>query len=214
MKVTREFRGRLLVAYCDSDLAEEANSLLRMIEEADEHVGGLRDNTFIEFGWAPLRLRSENGELVACEPDYVGDVNQLVPSVSRTLRVVAAQTALLNALGVDGVAAKYNQGVVLKRGVLDIRRIYAHRRQPVSDRDSGWYIGPADDIGEPPDPSQLDAIYVYRLLNVRPALLGVMAIPLEYIVVFDGDEIEALVDPSNRQVWPVSPESTPATKSS
>ena len=211
MKVTRKFRGSLLVAYCDSDLAEQANGLLRMIEEADEHVGGLRDDTVIEFGWVPLRLRAENDEFVVCEPDYAGDVNQFVPSVSRTLRVVAEQTALVNALGVEGVAAKYSQGVVLQCGVLDLRRIYMHRRQPVSDRDSGWYIGPADDIGEPRDPSQLDAIYVYRLLNVRPALLRVMALPSEYLVVFDRDEIEAVVDPSNR-VWPVSPESPPTTQ--
>jgi hypothetical protein len=213
MKVTREFRGRLLVAYCDSDLAEQASSLLRMIEEADEHVGGLRDGTVIEFGWAPLRLRAENEGLVVCEPDYAGDVNQFVPSASRTWRVVAEQTALLNTLGVEGVPAKYDQGVVLKRGVLALRRIYLHRREPVSDRDSGWYIGPADNIGEPPDPSQLDAIHVYRLLNLRPALPRVMALPPEYIVVFDGDEIEAVVDPSNRRVWPVSPESTPPTES-
>jgi hypothetical protein len=213
MKITRELRGLLLVVYCDADLAEQANSLLRMIEDADEHVGGLRDGTVIEFGWAPLRLRAENEELVVCEPDYAGDVNQFVPSVSRTLRVVAEQTPLPNALGVAGVPAKYDQGVVLKRGVLALRRIYLHRREPVSDLDSGWYIGPADDIGEPPDSSQLDAIHVYRLVNVRPALLRVMALPPEYMVVLDGDEIEAVVDPSNRRVWPVSPESTPPTES-
>ena len=86
----------------------------------------------------------------------------------------------------------------MKRRVLDLRRIYMHRRKPVSERDSGWYIGPADDIGEPTDPTQLDAIYVYRLLNLRKALLRVMALPPEYIVVFDDDEIEAVVDPSNR----------------
>lgn len=205
MKVTREFRGRLLVAYCEPDLVEHVTSALKMIEEADERVGGLRDGTVIQFGWAPLRLRAENQELVVCEPDYVGDVNQSVPSVNRTLKVVAKQTALLNALGVDGVTSKYNQGVVLKREVLDLHRVYMHRRRPVNDRDSGWYIGPVDDVGEPPDPSHLDAIYVYRLLNVRSGLLPVMALPPEYIVVFDGDEIEAVVDPSNQRVWPVPP---------
>jgi hypothetical protein len=212
MKVARELRGRLLVASCDPDLQEQVNSLLRMIEEADEHVGGLRDGTVIEFGWAPLRLRAEHQELVVCEPDYAGDVHQFVASVTRTITVVAEQTALLDALGVEGVAARYDQGIVLKRGVLDLGRIFLHRREPVSDRDSGWYVGPADDSGEPPDPGQLDAIHVYRLLNIRPAWLRVMALPPEYIAVFDGDEIEAVVDPSNRRVWPVSPESTPTTR--
>jgi len=204
MKVSREYHDHLLVANCDPDLVEQANSLLRMIEEAGESASGLRDGFVIEFGWAPLRLRIEKAEFIVYEPDYSNDVNQFVPSVSKTLRVVAEQAALLNSLGLEGVVARYNQGVALKREVLDLHRIYLHRRKPVSDRDSGWYIGPANNPGEPPESSQLDAIYVYHLLDVRPALLRVMALPLEYIAVFAGDQIEAVVNPSNRRVWPVS----------
>jgi hypothetical protein len=213
MKVTRESRGRLLVAACDSDLAEQASLLLRVIEQTGEQAGGLRDGTVIESGWAPLRLHARKEELVVCEPDFAGDVNQFIPSISRTLRVLAEQIALLSALGIEGVPTRYNQGVVLKRGVLDLRRIYLHRRMPVNNGDSGWYIGPADDTSEPPNPSQLVAIYVYRLLTVRPVLLRVMALPPEYIVVFDGDKIEAVVNPLNQRVWPVPEESTPTTKS-
>jgi hypothetical protein len=143
---------------------------------------------------------------VICEPDYGGSADRFVPTVSRTLRVVAEQAAILNALGIEGVAARYDLGVVVKRNVLDLGRVYMHRRNPVSDRDSGWYVGPADDVSGPPDASQLDAVPVYRLLDIRPALLRVMAVPAEYIVVFDGDEIEAVVDPSGRRVWPVSQE--------
>jgi hypothetical protein len=204
MRITREFRGRSLVAHCDPDLEVQAKSLLKLVEEADAKVGGLKDGTVIEFGWAPLRLRAEDSDLVICEPDYSGSADRFVPTVNRTLRVVAEQSATLNALGVEGVAAKYDEGVVLKRGVLDLPRVYMHRRHPVSDRDSGWYVGPADDTGGPPDASQLDAIQVYRLLDIRPALLRAMGLPAEYIVVFDGDEIEAVVDPSGRRVWPVS----------
>jgi hypothetical protein len=205
MRVVHEFGGRSLVAHCDADLAEQASSLLRRIEEADGQVGGLRDGLLIELGWAPLRLQADPEGLVVCEPDYAGDVNQFVASISRTLRVAADQTALNDALGAEGIPARYDQGVVLRRGALDVRHIYLHRREAVSDRDSGWYLGPADDIGEPPDASQLDAIHVYRLLNVRPALLRFMALPPEYLVVLDGDEIDAVVDPSNRRVWPVWP---------
>jgi hypothetical protein len=212
MKITREYKGRSLVAYCDPDLEVQANSLLKLVEDADAKVGGLKDGTVIEFGWAPLRLHAEDADLVICEPDYTGSADRFVPTVSRTLRVVAEQAAMLNALGVDGVAAKYDEGVVLKRDVLELRRVYMHRRQPVSDHDSGWYIGPPDDVSGPPDASQLDAIQVYRLLDIRPALLRVMALPAEYIVVFDGDEIEAVLNPRGRYVWPGPPDDAATTK--
>jgi hypothetical protein len=193
MKVTRESRGRQLTAECHADLKVQAETLLKLAAEADTQGQGLKDGAVIEFGWAPLRLRTDGRDLVLCEPDCEGDADKFVPSVDRTLRVVAQQAALLHAVGVEGIAAKYDQGVVLKTGALQLSRIYMHRRDPVSRDDSGWYIGPADDA-VPPDDADLDALQVYRLIGLRPQLLKAMALPYDYLVVFDEGEVEAILD--------------------
>jgi hypothetical protein len=199
MRFSIESRGRLLVAECSPDLQEQAATLLKLAAETDARGEGLGPGMVIEFGWAPLKLFAEVDDLVFSEPDYTGEVNETVPSVDHTLRVLAGQTRLLNSLGVEGVAARYDQGIVLKRGALQLPRVYLLRRIPVSIDDSGWYIAPADDLA-PPDQGDLDAVHVYELLGVRPALLSVMALPVDYLVIFDGDKIESAFDNRGAQL--------------
>lgn len=193
MRFTRASRDRLLVAECGPDLAEQANTLLKLAAEADAESEGLKDGSVIEFGWAPLKLRADGPDLLVCEPDYKRDVNQFVPFVNHTLKVLLDQATILNAVRVSGVAAKYNQAVVIKRGALQSNHLYMHRRAPVNAEDSGWYIGLADDL-IPPDEADLDALRVYQLLSLAPAFMKVMALPHNYLVVFKQDEIEAVFD--------------------
>jgi hypothetical protein len=202
MRYSIASRGRLLVAECGPDLQEQAAILLKLAAETDARGEDLSPGMVIEYGWAPLKLFVEAGDLVFSEPDYTGDVNETVPSVDHTLRVLAGQTRLLNSLGVEGVAARYDQGIVLKRGALGLPRVSLLRRAPVSADDSGWYIGSPDDHA-PPDQGELDAMFVYGLLGVRPALLSVMALPVDYLVIFDGDKIESAFDNQGAQLWAI-----------
>lgn len=193
MRFTHASRDRLLVADCEPELAEQAKMLLELAAEADQKADGLRNGSVIEFGWAPLKLRAEGADLIICEPDYEHDVNLFIPSVKLTLKVLLDQALVLKALGVSGVAAKYNHAVVLKRGVLQMNHRYLYRRAPTSRDDSGWYVGPRDDL-MPADESDLEALYVYQFVNLAPALMKVMALPYEYLIVFRNDEIETVLN--------------------
>jgi hypothetical protein len=201
MRIVRESRGRSLIAECPPNLKAQGETLLNLAAEADAAGPGLRHGSIIEFGWAPVTLSADGDDLVLCEPDFGGDVTRLVPSVGGILQVLADQAALLNSLGVEGIAAKYDAGVVVRKGALDLPHIYLHRRAPVRSDDSGWYIGPADDNAAP-DEAELDAMPVYRLLQLRPSLLKAMALPSEYLVVFAGSKIEAILDETGRSRFP------------
>ena len=48
-------------------------------------------------------------------------------------------------------------------------------------------------------------MHVFQLLRTRPALLRLLALPPGYLAVLDGDEVEAVVDPSNNDVWNTEP---------
>jgi hypothetical protein len=61
--------------------------------------------------------------------------------------------------------------------------------------DSGWYIGEVDQ-----PQNELKAIYSYQLLPLRPALLKVLALPVGYVVVFENDRIEAILNEQNEQL--------------
>jgi hypothetical protein len=175
---------------CDGVLRPQAEWLLEYIRKtfgADK--GKLRDGFKLQVGWSILSLREQNGELVISEPNYYGDpFTEWHDDISCTLRVQTEQNAILKLAEVDdAVPALFHDKVVLAKGCLDEKRVYLERTKGSPPGDSGWYVGPTA-AGK--RTSALEAIHVYNLLKLRPALLRVLALPPGYLVVFDGDEIE------------------------
>lgn len=73
-------------------------------------------------------------------------------------------------------------------------------RSSVSEGDSGWYIGPADEDDVLPDRACV-AVAVEALLQSRADLAGVMAMPAGTLVVLDIDGVDAVIGPSDEQLW-------------
>ena len=55
----------------------------------------------------------------------------------------------------------------------------------------------------PDDPSleNLEARWVFQLLAERHRLLDMMSLPPGFVVVWDGDVIEAVLDPDDNNLW-------------
>jgi hypothetical protein len=66
--------------------------------------------------------------------------------------------------------------------------------------DTGWYIGRRDG-----DNAVLDAIQVYQLLRLRPTLLQYLLLPPGYMVILNGDQVEAFVNDKDETVTPAQP---------
>ena len=86
--------------------------------------------------------------------------------------------------------------VLIARAVGEQHRFYLERIGPSSSGDSGWYIG----IIDPKGTQGYEAIRIADLLNPRPDLSEILSLPVGYLVVLDGDSIEAVVDPNNKFV--------------
>jgi hypothetical protein len=139
-------------------------------------------------------LQSFDGKLVLCEPDFDGNpFTDFRPSVSTTLEVLAAEKSLLDRAGCAPVTWRYDEKVVVRRGAFGESRIVA-QRQPPKDGDSGWYVASADERVGTPRPEELEALWAYQLLQVRPELLAAFALPAGWIAVWDGPTLVALTD--------------------
>ena len=197
--------GLKLVARCDDGLAVQARSLLELLAGLRGKGKGLADGVTVQFGWLVLTLRRRGKKLLVCEPDFDGDpFHDLREEVSCTLSVLVGMTAVLNRLGVNGLSARFDDKVVAAKGRLAERRVYLQRSKP-RPGDSGWYVGPVDGRVPEKKPASYESLYVYELLRRRPNLLRVLALPPGFLAVFDGDEVEAIVDPNNNDVWNTEP---------
>jgi hypothetical protein len=194
--------GISLVAECSEDLREQAQELLKKLAELNQKVPKLKDGTTIEFGWSLLTLSDSNGELVVCEPDFARDpFHNYVPYVDHTLRVLTEQVTLLNFLGLEAANSSFRDRILISRGCLQQERIYLKRSLAEALNDSGWYIGEVEDSKPEVTTDDLDIIYVYQLLILRPSLMKVLSLPPENLVVFSGDKIEAIFNESGKNIW-------------
>lgn len=111
------------------------------------------------------------------------------------------QNDVLHRLGVEGEAASFSDKVVAAKGILDHPRVYLERTRNPPKGDSGWYIGPVEGGQEK---LELEAFRVYELLARRPSLLRALGLPSGYLVVFHGDDIDAVLNEDDVDLWVVS----------
>ena len=191
-----------LVVNCADELCDQGKWLLETIKRLHEQGLPLEDKKRIQFGWTLLTLKRRDSEIVLCEPDYAGNpFSDVVEDVTRTLWVQAQQVDVLRKLGLEGSPARFQDKVVIAKGCLDEPRVFLQRQGTQEPGDSGWFLGHVQENQD--TGGDYDSLYVYQLLFRRPTFLQVMALPPEYVVVFNGDQIESILDPQDRAVWAI-----------
>lgn len=184
-----------VVVQCLEDLAIQATALLSKLEQLHSIGPALRPGTVVQFGWSRLTLELDGNNLIVCEPDYDGDpFHHTVPVVDRTLRVIMDQAFICRSLNSVGREVTFDQTIVVAKAAIDTPKIYLDRVETEINEFSGWYLGPTDgdSINEYKD--QVESLYVYQLLNLRPAVMKILNLPFNCIVIFNGDTIETIFD--------------------
>ncbi|MEW6432866.1 MAG: hypothetical protein AB1730_15280 [Myxococcota bacterium] len=176
----------------------QAEALLDKLAELDARGPRLQDGTTIDFGWSRLTLVDVDGILDVEEPEFRGDpFESRMPGAFETIGVAQDQVDVLRRVGVEGVDARFDSAVIVRRGCLSAPRIYLKRDEPEG-RSSGWYIG---DVAHPEvEKEDLEVITVADVFKQRSEAMRVLALPPGYMAVLDGSVIEAVVDPEGKVV--------------
>ncbi|MEO8706155.1 MAG: hypothetical protein ABI867_39360 [Kofleriaceae bacterium] len=186
--------GARVIATCDPSLDFEARSVLQLFEEFESTGSPILDGRSIPFGWSQLSVHARGDDLILCEPRFDGDpFVEVSDDITQTLSVLVDQAALVQRLGVASQPTAFHDEIVVACGALDQPRIYCERSE------SGWYIGRSDADAE--GEVECETLRVYQLLQRRPALLAVMALPVGTLVAFTGDSIEAVLDERDTDLW-------------
>ncbi len=190
-----------LVANCADELCDQARWLLETIKKLNEKGLPLEDRVRIQFGWSLLTLKRRDSEVIVCEPDYSGNpFSEAVDNVTRTLWVQALQVEVLRKLGLEGNPARFHDKIVTGKRCLDEPKVFLQRQGTQEPGDSGWFVGRVQENQE--TVGEYESLVVYKLLFRRPTLLQVLALPPDFVVVYDGDRIESILDPQDRPIWP------------
>jgi hypothetical protein len=191
-----------LVASCRTDLKDPVNDLFMKLNEIDKKEPPLRNGTTIDFGWSRLMLKGDERELVIHEPDFNHNpLSDFLPQVDTTLDVLTRQVSVLNLLRIRGTLAYYSHHVILSKGCLGKEKIYLERSEGTQKDDTGWFIGDVDNKTENDSPENFEILRVFELLQKRPALMQVLALPPGFLVIFLKDRIVQVFDEAGKNLW-------------
>lgn len=202
MRFERRIENRVVVVNCGEDLSVQAAALLSKLEQLHRQGPALRAGAIVQFGWSRLTFERHEEDLVVCEPDFDNDpFSRTVPGVDRTLRVASEQAGICQLVRAVGQDASFDQTLTIAKGYISTPRIYLDRRPSEVRGFSGWYLGPFAEEGPANNLEQLEFIYIYQLLKLRPAVMKVLNLPINYVVVLSEDAINIIFDSMGAVVW-------------
>lgn len=189
--------GKNIIVTAEKELEPQIESLFVILEQVDRN--NLIHGFSIQVGWSVYYLHErETGNFILTSPDYSRNpFEDITEDLTLALWVQLEQGHFLRKLNIEGLSIKFSDKIILCKGVLELEKMYLQRTGGVEKGDSGWYIGPVEEDNT----TELYALYAYQLLKIKPEIIQVLALPNEYMVVFEGNEIKAVLNENDLDVF-------------
>lgn len=146
--------------------------------------------------WYIVEMHRTAGEVVVCEPDYLGRLTSYLPSLNVTCAICDGQERLHAAVSAPRAPVRYDQGVVVEPGLFDDEVILATRSQPTRSDDSGWRLV-RNVTGAPV--KQWDALRLYQLVARRAIVVVGAQLPVDWSFRAAGNTIDEVATPDGKR---------------
>jgi hypothetical protein len=190
-----EIGGVRLVIRALPEFKRQVEWLFRMIQNAHSDGLQLGEGVRLQAGWSVLTLRKQpDDSLLVCEPDFLG--NPFVDesdSVRWSFEIPLRQNAFASHVEAGQRAISFQDKIVMQKNVFNAASLVFTRSEP-RPGDSGWFIAARAKYA---NGAELEAIYAYQLIALKPAVLDAMTLPEGYMVMVEGEKIAAVADPED-----------------
>ncbi|MBC1800338.1 immunity protein Imm33 domain-containing protein [Listeria booriae] len=196
-KFSKKINDKNIIIEAEKELKPQAELLFQVLSNIDSDK--LIDGYAIQVGWTVYFLREIEAIYQLTAPNFsTNPFEDETTDLTVALWIQLQQSHFLRKVNVDGETIKFSDKVVVAKNILQKSDIYLQRSDGQEKGDSGWYIGAVNEVD---DTDELEAFYAYQLLKIRPELIKVLALPFEYMVVFNNDEIKAVLDAEDNDIW-------------
>lgn len=197
MKTTiKNIGSKKIIAKAEETLSFEMEKLFYLLSTVENKIV---DGFAVQIGWSIFILSEREDGYHVLVPDYTKNPFQdTTDDLTIALWVQLEQVHCVRQLNLESVTTKFNDKIVIAKNVLQLDEIYLQRSSDCDEDDSGWYIGP---VNEADETGELEAISAYELLKIRPSIIQVLSLPYEYVAVFEKDNIKAILDENDINIW-------------
>ncbi|MBC6972206.1 hypothetical protein H9I32_07190 [Bacillus sp. Xin] len=192
-KFMKKIGDKTFIAQAEKIFAMQVEGLFHFLTEVENDR--LIDGFSIQVGWSIYFLDEKEEGYHIIVHDYTKNPFQdMTDDLTISLWILLNQVSFVKALTIKGELLRFCDKIVVAKNVLELDHIYLERKKDCEDGDSGWYIGPVHDEH---DTEEYEAFYAYEFLKLRPSLLQVLTLPSGYLVIFEKDVVQAVVDENN-----------------
>lgn len=184
--------------YCDEILSQEADFLAELLEQEQKKYHILGDGKILCFGWNYYKVVCVEDKYQILAVDLKGNpFSETVEDLTLNLEIFGSQLKVIKKTGVIPVHVTFQDTMIVRKTALHASEFYLQRLEPVSQDDSGWYMGALDDT-DSDEPTDYVRIYTYQLLSICKEALSVLQLPVDTIAVFENGTLMEIVDGDNQ----------------
>lgn len=196
-KFIKNIGNKVVVVQVEHELKMQVESLFNIFETIKREKW--TDGFSIQIGWSNFIVSIKGEEYYILSPDYSRNpFEDYTEDLTLALWVQLEQVHFLRKLNMgNGEDVSFSDKVVVAKNILEVDSIYLQRSGGAERGGSGWYIGP---VNEEDDTEELEAFYAYQLLKIRPSLIQVLALPYEYMVIFERDKVKAVLNERDEDI--------------
>lgn len=201
--ISAVINGNKFSVSADEALVKYSRFLFGTLERIPQSA--IKDGYRTEIGFSVFICQKVDDGYKIVVPHYVDSpFNHTTDDLTLALWILVEQTKMLRICKLDGVATRFDDEIVVAKGALDSQIISLQRYPDLGKGASGWCIEAVkeneDGTFHSVQASGYESIYAYQLLQMRPALMKILALPYNYLVVFDGDNISEIINENDESI--------------
>ncbi|EOL45083.1 immunity protein Imm33 domain-containing protein [Enterococcus caccae] len=197
----REFKQKLgskeFIATVEKELEPQLLSLFYILKNMNEEE--LINGFSFQIGWSIYFLEEINKDsfVILTSDTSKNPFEDKTKDLTLALWVQLEQDHFLRKLNLEGKSISFSDKIILQKNILTFDTMYMQRSSDVEPGDSGWYIGSIEEDNSEED---LYALYAYQLLKQKPEIIQVLALPDEYMVIYENNEIKTVLNENDEPV--------------
>jgi len=187
-------------ATAEAELEPQIKTLFQTISDIPPER--LRDGFVIEMGFSVFLLKSQDGGYRFETPDCTKNpFEDTTDDLTLALFTQLEQTNFLRQFNLEGEPTRFDDKIIIANGALEQDGIALCRDGARKKGDSGWCIKFLDGEKNSTKASDYTAYPAFRLYSLYPAFIKLLALPYEYIVVWDEGEMKAILNDEDEDIF-------------
>lgn len=161
----------------------------------------IRDGLLLQIGFGIykiVRLNTDQFRIISVNYE-TNPFTEFTDDLTLALWIQSEQSRLAKELKIEASEIRFDEKIVLAKGVFESDHYFLQRQDTDKKGDSGWFVGYQNQ-----DTDDFVGMYAFEILKKNPKLIKALILPADYLVVVNRGVIQAILNEQDEEVFSAS----------